>query len=926
MSDNLLGLPLSQMPQPLDEPPRLVLLSGRAAKQADEPPIGIYDSVRADVRRMSSVQPVDQVFIERHDQGYRGVLYSKQKPYLFVLNGNGLLAKPSMLDDLRVRDFKEKLAEQERALTAEYREAQSMGEQERLNDMFVGPAARDGGFTATPEEGPAFTLKLHGPAEDMVERLPGARPLRIDTSPTYEGMAAGGVVLNADGKVLLVKPTGGYGGYDWTFPKGYLTRTEAAQATGPQLAALREVAEETGYECRLSRSLGVIEHNDGGLCHYYVMEDPKRSGEGDGEVAETKWASVAEALDLLNDDKDVEVLLLASVQQPKLLLKGNHTGMMIACFVPKNVAAKVAIDGGEPVDELHVTLAYLGKGLSEADQKKVVDVVRKLSEVTPPLVGKLAGIGRFSASGTSEGKDVIYLSVDSPALTRFRPLLVDAINSVGISVSESHGYTPHVTLAYIDTTADSPLKRVEPVDVTFTHLAAAAGPKKFAFPMRTRMTLKKARNVKQPGKHGAHFRFDDAGNVRYDEPGEQKPKREFKAKPKAVKIGEKPLYVHTNAMGMQFLRKKSQHNESDFDTPARRAQRFHMEGVTEGEVDLWFTTLRDASEKTMDAFLEKQVKPLWDDEGGKNKYTPAKGREYLEKYLSYLEQDGAIAPGGRDLLNRRKLIDWKKLSAKLSNLDTSPTSQKYVREMLREILSHYGLTYKEQARAAKEKSSPDVIHVDGHLGRSRAASAYHSWDGRVAIKIEVLADLKKFVAHMASEKPGDIPMEQAKAFSVLLHEELHGCSNMEMLAYQGPGAVIEEVITEVSARTVMRDKLGHLPLSGLSGIGGSAGTVREHPMFNIFARVGSYGDYIADVRSAIAKQLVDDGVKDNVDEKAARLLEQAAFKMKQADVFRSKSPQDHVGTFVACVPGLSDTRRYKLGEEIKAMVARHLQP
>src|SRR5919108_3219511 len=80
--------------------------------------------------------------------------------------------------------------------------------------------------------------------------------------------AAGGVVVDEDGRVVLVhRPQ-----YDdWTLPKGKLDAGESFEN-----AALREVEEETGLRCRLVRELPSIEYPDAKgrrkIVRYWLME------------------------------------------------------------------------------------------------------------------------------------------------------------------------------------------------------------------------------------------------------------------------------------------------------------------------------------------------------------------------------------------------------------------------------------------------------------------------------------------------------------------------------------------------------------------------------------------------------------------------------------------------------------------------------
>lgn len=62
--------------------------------------------------------------------------------------------------------------------------------------------------------------------------------------------AAGAVVVEDDGRVWLVSPTNGYGGYSATFPKGRVDPGGTLQHT-----AIREVFEESGLVVRLEAHL-----------------------------------------------------------------------------------------------------------------------------------------------------------------------------------------------------------------------------------------------------------------------------------------------------------------------------------------------------------------------------------------------------------------------------------------------------------------------------------------------------------------------------------------------------------------------------------------------------------------------------------------------------------------------------------------------
>ncbi|MFL5962484.1 MAG: NUDIX hydrolase [Gaiellaceae bacterium] len=113
--------------------------------------------------------------------------------------------------------------------------------------------------------------------------------------------AAGGIVVR-DGQVLLVHRAK----YDdWSFPKGKLEDGETWEQ-----AAVREVEEEAGLRCEVGEEVGRTQ--------YVVLKGPKEAryyrmtcdGEAraQNEVDEVRWASLAEARELLTHDRDRALL------------------------------------------------------------------------------------------------------------------------------------------------------------------------------------------------------------------------------------------------------------------------------------------------------------------------------------------------------------------------------------------------------------------------------------------------------------------------------------------------------------------------------------------------------------------------------------------------------------------------------------------
>jgi 8-oxo-dGTP pyrophosphatase MutT (NUDIX family) len=115
--------------------------------------------------------------------------------------------------------------------------------------------------------------------------------------------AAGGVVVR-DGLVLLVhRPK-----YDdWTFPKG---KAEAGESD--EECALREVREETGFECRLLDELSATEYVDARgrpkRVRWWHMEIVDGGFAPTDEVDEVRWLTPAAAAQRLSYGRDLALL------------------------------------------------------------------------------------------------------------------------------------------------------------------------------------------------------------------------------------------------------------------------------------------------------------------------------------------------------------------------------------------------------------------------------------------------------------------------------------------------------------------------------------------------------------------------------------------------------------------------------------------
>lgn len=129
------------------------------------------------------------------------------------------------------------------------------------------------------------------------------------TRPQYQ-VSAGGLVVDADGNVLLIRARDLRDRPVWTLPKGALTAGES-----PLAAALREVREETGYRCEVVRELEAVTYwfqREGRrikkTVSWFLMRPIEKEGEHDHEVDEVRWARPDEADTMLRYDSDRRLL------------------------------------------------------------------------------------------------------------------------------------------------------------------------------------------------------------------------------------------------------------------------------------------------------------------------------------------------------------------------------------------------------------------------------------------------------------------------------------------------------------------------------------------------------------------------------------------------------------------------------------------
>lgn len=172
--------------------------------------------------------------------------------------------------------------------------------------------------------------------------------------------------------------------------------------------------------------------------------------------------------------------------------KGANTGAMVALMIPSESAKQLAALTAAavkscchplPAEDLHITLALLGD-VADIPVARVPMVQRALRELAGnhrALQGHIAGVGRFDAQ---PGERPALLALpDIPGLSELRQGIVSCVQDVLVSVNQEHGYTPHITLAYLEPGVDMPVLELPALPLFFDQICLAVGDERTFFPL-----------------------------------------------------------------------------------------------------------------------------------------------------------------------------------------------------------------------------------------------------------------------------------------------------------------------------------------------------------------------------------------------------------------------------------------------------------
>ncbi|WP_146605878.1 2'-5' RNA ligase family protein [Micromonospora craterilacus] len=177
-----------------------------------------------------------------------------------------------------------------------------------------------------------------------------------------------------------------------------------------------------------------------------------------------------------DDDAD---LIVASV--PGAVLRAaaeQHTGAMVALIPAEEDAARLAVEGGEPAEQLHVTLAYLGDAvdLSAADRQDVIDAVSTAVNGFPEVNAEVFALSAFNPGAVNDRSPCIVYGLSGDLLDAAHTLVGDALDFADAALPRQHApWHAHMTAIYTGDLARLPelVDRVGPVRFDRLRIALA---------------------------------------------------------------------------------------------------------------------------------------------------------------------------------------------------------------------------------------------------------------------------------------------------------------------------------------------------------------------------------------------------------------------------------------------------------------------
>lgn len=170
---------------------------------------------------------------------------------------------------------------------------------------------------------------------------------------------------------------------------------------------------------------------------------------------------------------------------------------ILGIFLPPQIAQRIALPEGEAIADLHITLVPLEE---IEDVEALKHTVAQWAQHQVPFTARISGVGRFNAL-REDGLEPFYASIDSPQLSQFREALVSQLkwdDEADVKIQRDHGFTPHITLAYLPADAPNPVSTLPSLEFEVNTLSLAIGDERHELKLKGGFERVKAADDTEP--------------------------------------------------------------------------------------------------------------------------------------------------------------------------------------------------------------------------------------------------------------------------------------------------------------------------------------------------------------------------------------------------------------------------------------------
>lgn len=182
-------------------------------------------------------------------------------------------------------------------------------------------------------------------------------------------------------------------------------------------------------------------------------------------------------------DDEGEYITAAAVPEDE-----QHTGAMIALIPTNEDALRLAMSLGESIDQLHLTMMYLGEAadIDDETRESLRTLLTDVAQRQRVVEAEVFSLNLFNPTGD---EPCLVLGVSGRELDALHNVITDLCNEAGADISESKlPWVPHITIAYVEPPIEA--MYVESLvgqrmgDVTFDRLRLALGDEVYDFELQ----------------------------------------------------------------------------------------------------------------------------------------------------------------------------------------------------------------------------------------------------------------------------------------------------------------------------------------------------------------------------------------------------------------------------------------------------------